>query len=115
MSMRDLTERTRSYALRIIRLYDALPRRAATRFIADQVVRSGTSVGAHYREATRGRSRAEFVAKVNGGLMELEETLYWIELLEHTAAIPAGKLAPLLDETHQLCAIFVTMIKNAKS
>jgi four helix bundle protein len=79
------------------------------------MLRSGTSVGAHYREATRSRSTAEFTAKLNAGLMELEETLYWLELIEQSGFIVSKKLAQLKDETGQLTAIFVAMIKNAKS
>ena len=112
--MQDLKVRTRSYALRIIRLYGALPRRGVTRVLGDQALRSGTSVGAHYREAIRARSTAEYAAKMNAGLMELEETLYWLELLEHSGVVDARKLAPLKDETGQLTAILVSLIKKAK-
>jgi four helix bundle protein len=78
------------------------------------LLRSGTSVGAHYREACRARSTAEFVSKVEGGLQELDETLYWLELLVETEIIPANLLGGLLDEANQLIAILVTCAKNAK-
>ena len=82
--------------------------------LGDQVLRSGTSVGAHYREAIRSRSSAEYAAKINAGLMELEETLYWLELLEHSGITPPKKLASLKDESDQLTAILVSLIKKAK-
>ena len=112
--MEDLKDRTRKYALRIIKLYGALPARGAGQVLANQVLRSGTSVGAHYREAIRSRSRAEYIAKLNGGLMELEETLYWLELVDESAMITTEKLAPLKHETDQLIRILVRLIKNWK-
>jgi four helix bundle protein len=112
--MEDLKDRTRSYALRIMKVYGALPRRGVSRVIRDQVLRSGTSVGAHYREAIRSRSPVEYAAKMNAGLMELEETHYWLELLEHSGVVAAKKLASLIDETNQLTAILVSLIKKAK-
>jgi four helix bundle protein len=112
--MEDLKDRTRNYSLRIIRLYDALPARGAGRVIGDQLLRSGTSVGAHFREAIRARLTAEYAAKMNAGLMELEETLYWIELLEHSAIVPRKRLVDLETETGELTAILVTLIKNSK-
>jgi four helix bundle protein len=78
----NLTERTREFALRIIRLCAALPSNRTNDVIARQLMKSGTSPGAHFREALRARSKAEYVAKLNGGLMELEETLYWLEIVE---------------------------------
>src|SRR5438045_1606442 len=112
--MEDLKDRTRSYALRIIKLYQSLATRGVARVLGDQVLRSGTSVGAHYREAIRSRSAAEYAAKMNAGLMELEETLYWLELLEHANIVSPKKLAALNDETDQLTAILVSLIKRAK-
>lgn len=112
--MLDLKVRTRRYALRIIRLHNALPARGASRVLREQIVRSGTSVGAHYREAIRGRSPAEYAAKMNAGLMELEETLYWLELIEDAGVLPSKNLALLKAETGELTAILVTLIKKAK-
>ena len=76
----DLKQRTKQFALRIIHLYSALPKSTPSQVIGKQLIRSGTSAGAHYREASRARSTAEFVSKIEGGLQELEETSYWIEL-----------------------------------
>src|SRR3984893_15035527 len=110
----DLKQRTQLFALRIIHLYVTLPKTTEEQVIGRQVLRSGTSVGAHYREATRARSTAEFVSKIDGALMELEETLYWLELLE-AAAIPGiGAVGTLKGECGELTAILLTCAKNAK-
>src|SRR5882724_4637226 len=98
----DLRKRTREFALRIIKLYVALPKTTEAQVIGKQLLRSGTSVGAHFREATRGRSAAEFVSKVDGGLMELEESAYWMELLVEAEIVEASRLADLLREADEL-------------
>ena len=88
---RDLKTHTKAFALRIIRLYGALPKTAEAQVIGKQLLRSGTSVGAHYREAVRSRSTAKFISKVEGALMELEESGYWLETLvqgRHAAPRP---------------------------
>ncbi|MCX8036615.1 MAG: four helix bundle protein [Candidatus Sumerlaeia bacterium] len=110
----DLRKRTKQYALRIIRLYAALPRRREAQLIGGQVLRAGTSVGAHYCEAYRSRSDAEFVSKMEGGLQELDESLYWLELLVESGTIPMAKLSALLQETNDLISIFVSCIKRVK-
>src|SRR5438067_212779 len=110
----DLRIRTKSFALRIIRLYAALPKMTETQVIGKQLLRSGTSVGAHYREAKRARSTAEFVSKIEGGLQELEETTYWLELLVDSEIIPAKRLADLHHEAEELIAILVSSAKTAK-
>ncbi len=110
----DLKVRTRQFALRIIRLYGALPTTVESQVIGKQVLRSGTSVGAHYREATRARSDAEFISKIEGGLQELEETQYWLELLADAEIVPPQRLASLFDEVNQLIAILVTCVKKTK-
>jgi len=82
--------------------------------LGKQVLRSGTSVGANYREASRGRSKAEFISKIGDCLKEIEESEYWLELLVDSGCVPPLKMAGLLDETRQLIAIFTTIDKNAK-
>src|SRR5260221_3348067 len=77
----DLAMRTKSFALQIIRLFSALPKTTEAQVLGKQLLRSGTSVGANYREAYRGRSKAEFISKCRDSLRELEETAYWLELL----------------------------------
>lgn len=91
----DLRIRTRQYALAIIRFYSALPKTTEAQVIGKQLLRSGTSVGAHYREACRAKSDAEFVNKIEGGLQELDETSYWLELLNEIASTPNDKLHSL--------------------
>lgn len=110
----DLRERTKKYALRIIRLYTKLPQGEVARVLGRQLLRSGTSVGANYREAYRARSDAEYMAKVGLCLQELEETAYWLELLVEAEIVPATKLATLQDETNQLIAIFTSIVLKLK-
>jgi four helix bundle protein len=83
--------------------------------LGKQVLRSGTSIGANYREAYRGRSKAEFIAKCGDCLREIEETAYWLELLVDARIVSATKLAPLRKEIDELTAIFVTIIKRSKT
>jgi four helix bundle protein len=111
---RDLRERTKAFALRIIRLYASLPKTAEAQVLGRQVLRSGTSPGAHYREAFRSRSTAEFISKLEGGLQELEETSYWLELLVDSGVVPEKRLADLLKETDELIAIFASSAMTAK-
>ena len=111
----DLKVRTKRFALRIIRLYSALPKTMEAQVLGKQVLRSGTSVGAHYREATRARSNAEFISKMEVGLQELEETAYWVELLGDSEIVPRNRLADLSAEINELTAILVTCVKNAKA
>jgi four helix bundle protein len=99
---KDLQIRTKAFALRIIRLYSALPKTMEAQVLGRQLLRSGTSVGAHYREATRARSVAEFISKVEVGLQELEETTYWLELLIESGIVNEAKLAALLQEANEL-------------
>jgi four helix bundle protein len=110
----DLKIRTRDFSLRIIRLYASLPRSAEAQVIGKQFLRSGTSVGANYREGLRARSRSEYGTKLNISLMELEETLYWLELLE-AAVLRNTEISSLMAEAGELCAILVTLIKRSKS
>jgi four helix bundle protein len=110
----DLRTRTKQYALRIIRLFAALPETTVAQVLGKQMLRSGTSVGAHYREGYRARSTAEFISKLEGGLQELDETGYWMELLVEAGIVPQERLNDLQDETNQLLAILVTCVKNAK-
>jgi four helix bundle protein len=109
-----LKKRLKEYALRIIRLYDSLPKSGAVHVITHQLIRSGTSPGAHYAEACRAKSNADFISKIEGALQELEESLYWLELLIEGEFITENKLKPLCDETSELIAIFVSMVLKAK-
>ena len=111
---KDLKDRTRQFALRIIRLFGSLPKTMESQILGKQLLRSGTSVGANYREAHQGRSKAEFIAKCGDSLRELEETAYWLELLVDAEIVAAAKLQPLRNECDELTAIFVTIIKKAR-
>jgi len=111
---RDLGARTRVYALRIMRLYDALPRTGAAQVVGKQLLRSGTSVGAHVAEASHSKSRADFTCKIDGAMQELEETLYWLDLLAESGTLKPARLRPLADESSELMAIFVSMVKKTR-
>lgn len=111
---RDLAERTTEFGLRIVRMFVALPKTDEARVLGKQVLRSGTSVGANYREARRSRSTAEFIAKIGDCLKELDETDYWLELIVRAEIVPAPKFAALRQETNELLAIFTAISKNAK-
>lgn len=111
----DLAARTRAFAVRIMRLGDSLPRSRSANVIAYQVMRSGSSVGAHYREAVRCRSNAEMISKFEGALMELEETAYWLELLVELEIVAQSKLESLRHEAGELTGMFVTMVRNLKA
>lgn len=112
--IRDLRERTKAFALRIMRVYASLGKDNLSQVLGKQVLRSGTSVGAHYREATRARSDAEFISKLEVGLQELDETAYWLELMADGEVVPRARLEKLLEESEQLTAIMVTCVKNVK-
>jgi four helix bundle protein len=111
----DLRLRSKDFALRIIRMYVALPKSPHAQILGKQVLRSGTSVGANYREAFRARSRAEFISKSGDCLRELEETAYWLELLVDGKIVVDKKLAALRQECDELIAIFVTILKTSRS
>jgi four helix bundle protein len=111
---KDLPARTKQYARRVIRLYSALPKTAIGQVIGKQLLRSGTSVGANYREADRSRSKPEFLSKMGDSLKELAESEYWIELLAEENIVSSQKLTPLLGETRELIAIFVTILKKGR-
>ena len=111
---KDLKTRTKAFALRIIRLYSSLPKSTEAQVIGKQLLRSGTSVGAHYREACRARSTAEFISKIEGGLQELEESTYWLELLVEADIVPRTLLNGLMKESDELTAILITCVKSAK-
>ena len=112
---RDLRDRTKQYALRVIRLYRALPRGdGVAQVLGKQLLRSGTSVAAHYREACRAKSNLDFVSKLEGAQQELDESDLWLELLAEAQVIKPTRVQPLLEETNELIAILVTMTKNVK-
>ena len=111
----DLKKRTKAFALRILKLVDALPKTTTGRALASQIVRSGTSVAANYRAACRARSTADFIAKMGVVEEEADETLFWLELLEESKLVSAAKLTAIKREADELIAITVASIKTARS
>ena len=113
---RDLGFRTKAFAVRVIRLYAALPKSdAAAQVIGKQLLRSGTSVGARYREAARARSRAEFVSKIESCLQEIEETRYWFELLVEVEIVPEKRMKALADEAAEITAMLTASARTSKA
>jgi four helix bundle protein len=110
-----LKERTRAFALRVIRLYSTLPKSPAPQVFGLQILRAATSVGAHYAESCRSRSKPDFVSKIEVAMQELEETDYWLYLLEDAGYVPKKKLLALHHEISELLAIFVVMVKNSRA
>jgi four helix bundle protein len=111
----ELKQRTKQFAGRVVRLYVALPvRRAEVAVLGKQLLRSGTSVAANYREASRARSAADFVAKIELCIQEADETQLWLELLRDDCGISLPELSILWAEADELTAIFVTMAKRTK-
>jgi four helix bundle protein len=110
----DLRQRTKQFALHIIRLYRNLPGTEESRILGKQLLRSGTSVGANYRAACRARSRAEFIAKLGIVLEESDETIFWLELLVESGVGSRETLQPLIKEADELTAIFVASLRTAK-
>ena len=110
----DLNERLKRFALRIIHLYSALPKRGPAVVLGNQVIRSGTSPGAQYREARRAKSDADFISKIEGALQELDETAYWLELIQESGLDTSVAAGNLQSETNQLLAIFASITKKAK-
>src|SRR4051794_23642035 len=110
----DLAIRTKKFALRVIRLYSALPTTAPAQVIGRQILRSGTSVGAQYREAKRARSTAEFLSKLECSLQELDETCYWLDLLNEGKIVPENLLSELTMEATELMAIFIASVNTTK-
>ena len=112
----DMRGRTKRYASTVIKLYCSLPKsRTEVQILGRQLLRSGTSVAANYREASRARSAAEFVSKVELSAQEADETVLWLELLRDDCGITGEKSEWLLNESEELISIFVTMAKNTKA
>jgi four helix bundle protein len=110
----DLKKRTKAFALRNLKLVDAMPKTTAGRAPASQIVRAGTSVAANYRAACRAKSTADFIAKMGIVEEEGDETLFWLELLEESELVPTAKLTAIKQEADELTAITVASIKTAR-
>jgi four helix bundle protein len=109
----DLKARTKQFALRVMKVVDALPRTIQGRAIANQLIRSATSVAANYWSACRARSRAEFIAKIGVVEEEADETFFWLELIVDSGLLSEGRIRPLLGEAGELVAIMAASRKSA--
>ncbi|MBI2681641.1 MAG: four helix bundle protein [Acidobacteriales bacterium] len=114
MTPEQLRQRTKKFAIRIIRLTRALPKATDAQVIGRQILRSGTSIGANYRAACRARSRAEFIAKLGIVIEEADETMYWLELLVEGEIVRPKRLEGLLQEAEELTRIFVAARQSSK-
>lgn len=111
---KDLPERTYQYGRRVVALFEALPDTRIAQVFGNQLLRSGTSVGANYREANRARSKPEFISKMGDCLKELDESSLWLRHIADSSLVPPRRLQPLRVETDELIRIFVTIIKRAR-
>ncbi|NWF55752.1 MAG: four helix bundle protein [Syntrophaceae bacterium] len=114
MAERDLKQRTKLFALAIILFVESLPKRKTAEILGRQLLRSGTSAGANYRSACRARSCADFIAKMTIVEEEIDESIYWLELLVESKTIEMEKVEVLIKEANELLAITVASIKTAK-
>ena len=114
MTQGEMKDRTKAFALRVAKLVAALPRSVPSKVIGGQLLRAGTSVGANYRSACRGRSKAEFVAKLGIVEEEADESIYWMELLVEAGLVKASRLVPLMKEADEILSIVVASINTAK-
>ncbi len=114
MTKEELKDRTKQFGLRVLKLVDALPKTTAGRAIGNQLVRSGTSVGANYRAACRGRSTAEFIAKIGTVTEEADESAFWMEMIMDGELLKRDIVEPLHKEAEELTAIFTATGRTAK-
>ena len=114
MTSEELKARTKAFAVRVVKLVDALPRGLAAQVIGRQLLRSATSVGANYRAACRAQSRPEFAAKISIVVEESDESLYWLEVIQETGLIKSELLAAIHKEANELVAIMLASRKTAK-
>jgi four helix bundle protein len=110
----ELKERTKQFVLRIIKLYQSLPKTAEAQIIGKQILRSGTSVGSNYRAACRARSNAEYFSKVSIVIEEADETMFWIELLWEATIVKKELLLNLYNENEEILKIMVVSRKNSE-
>ena len=111
---RDLDDRLLRFSVRVIKLIEALPATASSRRIGDQLLRSGTSVGANYQEAQAAESRQDFVHKLQVALKELRESNYWLRMIQEAEIMPAPRMHSIVDESTQLVAIVSKCVAKAK-
>ncbi len=111
----ELRQRSKQFALRVIRMFKFLPRTEEAKILGKQVLRAGTSAAANYRAACRARSKAEFVSKMGIVVEEIDETVFWLELLVESEIVEYRKIQELLKEANELLAIFASSRKTARS
>ncbi|MGO9271020.1 MAG: four helix bundle protein [Terriglobia bacterium] len=114
MTPDELKARTKAFALRVIKLVDAMPRSPSGQVIGRQLLRAATSVGANYRSACRAQSRADFVAKISIVVEEADESLYWLELIGESGMVKRSRLDRLIKEAGELVAIITASRKTAR-
>src|SRR6266481_2516145 len=115
MNREELKARTKRFALRVMKMTDALPRSIKGKVIANQILRSATSVASGYRAACRARSKADWIDKIGRILEETDESLLWLELTEEAGLLPARRISALKQEAAELTAIFAAIHKSSKS
>ena len=115
MTTNDLKLRTKNFSILILNLVEKLPNSIAGKTIGNQIIRSGTSVGANYRAVCRARSDREFISKMNIVLEEADETMFWLELIIDRKWFDENEVLNLLDEGNQLTAIFVSSLKTVNA
>lgn len=114
MNSIELKDRTKKLAIRIVNLFRKLPETTEARVMGKQLLRSATSVAANYRAVCRARSRADFIAKLNIVVEEMDETIFWLEMLVDTKIVPSTRLADLRHEAEELMAIVGASLATAK-
>lgn len=112
--MNDLKDRTKKFALRIIKLVNALPNTISGRAIGNQLIRCGTSIAANYRAACRARSKTEFIAKLGIVEEEADESIFWIEMLVESGLVKASLVKSLLQENNEILSIIIASKKTAR-
>ena len=110
----EIKRRSKQFAIAIIKMTESLPRKNSTFVVSNQIIKSATSVGANYRSSLRGRSKAEFIAKLGIVVEEIDETLYWLEIISESELATQETIKPLWQEANELTSIFVSMLKTAK-
>jgi four helix bundle protein len=110
----ELRQRTKKFAIRVVKLYRALPKAQDAQVLGKQVLRSGTAVAANYRAACRSRSRAEWIAKIGLVVEEADETLFWLEMLVECGVVRGERLNGLMKEADELTALFTASHQTAK-
>jgi four helix bundle protein len=114
MDEKELKDRTKAFALRVLKVVEALPKTVPGKAVANQLIRSGTSVAANYRAACICRSKVEFTAKLGVVLEEADESCFWLEFIAEGGLLPAERVTDLRAEGEELRAIFIASIRSAK-